>query len=160
MEEAMRDVVERLTSEANTSPDDSAVFWGYEARKRKRSKRISRSGQVFTVYQNLFSLHLFIFYFSKRLYTIRIAPILDFYNVTLVILLWLGSASETENREVRRHSETDPLLASIQHLSTELSLSLRSTATSRGQGAGKLITEEKLETGKVRHNLFTPAWMW
>ena len=77
----MRDVVERLTSEANTSPDDSAVFWGYEARKRKRSKRISRSVQVFTVYQNLFSLHLFIFYFSKRLYTIRIAPILDFYNV-------------------------------------------------------------------------------
>ena len=61
----MRDVVERLTSEANTSPDDAAVFWGYEARKRKRSKRISRSGQVFTVYQNSFSLHLFLFLFKE-----------------------------------------------------------------------------------------------
>ncbi|KAK3708221.1 hypothetical protein RRG08_023630 [Elysia crispata] len=108
-EQAMKDAVERLTSEANTSADEAAVFWGYEARKRKR-RHITRTH------------------------------------------------STSESRELRpsRHTEEDPLLASMQYLSTELSVSTRSAATSHypEQGTGKLITEEKLETGRVKRGIF------
>ncbi|RUS73809.1 hypothetical protein EGW08_018426, partial [Elysia chlorotica] len=66
------------------------------------------------------------------------------------------SSSGHNERKQKTPSEADPLLASIQHLSTELGLSMTSAASSHfpDHGAGKLVTEEKLETGRVSEDVF------
>ena len=62
-EQAMKDAVERLTSEANTSADEAAVFWGYEARKRKR-RHITRLVQYLYDNDGLCVFSFFFFFLS------------------------------------------------------------------------------------------------